>query len=191
MSPGPNPYDLLSASLAACTAMTVRFQAGLRKFPLERVEVGVSFYHGAQGERDSFERTLVSAHSCWRPQTFAPLAKFSALVQIFTHARTPLLPAATQALRLAMRMIWLNYRSRTGGIAAVCEATGIARSAMGCASCAAKRRIQRFAASVARAPAASRRRRPTRRFCPTWKILLIRRRLRSDVAVEVNLVKPA
>jgi putative redox protein len=59
VSPGPNPYDLLSASLAACTAMTVRFHARRRKFPLERVEVGVSFHHGAQGERDSFERTLI------------------------------------------------------------------------------------------------------------------------------------
>jgi putative redox protein len=59
ISSGPNPYDLLSASLAACIAMTVRFHARRRKFPLERVEVGVSFRHGAQGERDSFERTLV------------------------------------------------------------------------------------------------------------------------------------
>jgi putative redox protein len=57
--PGPNPYDLLSASLAACTAMTVRFQARRQKLPLERVEVGVSFHHGAQGERDFFERALV------------------------------------------------------------------------------------------------------------------------------------
>jgi putative redox protein len=59
ISPGPNPYDLLSASLAACTAMTVRFHARRRQFPLERVEVRVSFRQGAQGERDSFERTLV------------------------------------------------------------------------------------------------------------------------------------
>jgi putative redox protein len=59
VSPGPNPYDLLSASLAACTAMTVRFQAKRQKLPLERVEVGVSFHHGAEGQRDSFERTLV------------------------------------------------------------------------------------------------------------------------------------
>jgi putative redox protein len=59
ISSGPNPYDLLSASLAACTAMSVRFQARRQKLPLERVEVGVSFQHGAQGERDSFERTLV------------------------------------------------------------------------------------------------------------------------------------
>jgi putative redox protein len=59
VSPGPNPYDLLSASLAACTAMTVRFHARRRKVPLRRVEVGVSFHHGGQGERDSFERRLV------------------------------------------------------------------------------------------------------------------------------------
>jgi putative redox protein len=58
ISSGPNPYDLLSASLAACTAMSVRFQARRQKLPLERVEVGVSFHHG-EGERDSFERTLV------------------------------------------------------------------------------------------------------------------------------------
>lgn len=59
VSAGPNPYDLLSASLAACTAMTVRFQAKRQKLPLEHVEVGVSFHHGGDGGRDSFERTLV------------------------------------------------------------------------------------------------------------------------------------
>ncbi|WP_176731341.1 OsmC family protein [Bradyrhizobium elkanii] len=59
VSPGPNPYDLLCASLAACTAMTVRFQARRRQLPLERVEVSVSFRHGSQGKKDSFERTLV------------------------------------------------------------------------------------------------------------------------------------
>jgi putative redox protein len=39
--------------------MSVRFQAQRQKVPLERVEVGVSFHHGTQGERHSFERTLV------------------------------------------------------------------------------------------------------------------------------------
>jgi putative redox protein len=58
ISPGPNPYDLLSAALAACTAMTVRFEARRKQLPLKRVEVGVSFHHGAQGERDSFVRGL-------------------------------------------------------------------------------------------------------------------------------------
>lgn len=59
VSPGPNPYDLLSASLAACTAMTVRFHARRQKLPLKNVEVSVGFYHGVNGERDSFLRTLV------------------------------------------------------------------------------------------------------------------------------------
>lgn len=59
ISSGPNPYDLLGASLAACTAMTVRFQAQRQKISLERVEVGVTFQHGAKGERDWFERSLV------------------------------------------------------------------------------------------------------------------------------------
>ncbi|WP_183260299.1 OsmC family protein [Bradyrhizobium sp. CIR48] len=40
ISPGPNPYDLLSAALAACTAMTVCFEARRKQLPLKRVEVG-------------------------------------------------------------------------------------------------------------------------------------------------------
>ncbi|WP_430642169.1 OsmC family protein [Afipia felis] len=49
---------MLSASLAACTAMTIRFQARRRKFPLSHVEVAVSYHHGADGGRDSFERSI-------------------------------------------------------------------------------------------------------------------------------------
>ena len=55
---GANPYELLSASLAACTAMTIRLQARRRKFPLSHVEVAVSYHHGADGGRDSFERSI-------------------------------------------------------------------------------------------------------------------------------------
>lgn len=58
-SPGPNPYDLLGASLAACTAMTVRFQAQRQKISLERMDVRVTFRRGPDGERDWFERTVV------------------------------------------------------------------------------------------------------------------------------------
>jgi putative redox protein len=57
-APGANPYELLSASLAACTAMTIRFQARKRKFPLTHVEVAVSYHHGEDGGRDSFERSI-------------------------------------------------------------------------------------------------------------------------------------
>ena len=55
---GANPYELLSASLAACTAMTIRLQARRRKIPLSHVEVTVSYFHGGDSGRDSFERSI-------------------------------------------------------------------------------------------------------------------------------------
>ncbi|MCA6108341.1 OsmC family protein [Bradyrhizobium cenepequi] len=55
---GANPYELLSASLAACTAMTIRLQARRQKIPLSHVEVAVSYHHGEDGGRDSFKRSI-------------------------------------------------------------------------------------------------------------------------------------
>jgi putative redox protein len=55
---GANPYELLSASLAACTAMTIRLQARRRKIPLSHIAVAVSYHHGGDGGRDFFERSI-------------------------------------------------------------------------------------------------------------------------------------
>jgi putative redox protein len=39
---GPNPFDLLDAALAACTAMTLKSYAKLKAIPLRGVRVAVS-----------------------------------------------------------------------------------------------------------------------------------------------------
>lgn len=38
---GPNPYNLLSAALGACTAMTLRLYADRKAWPLTRIQVSV------------------------------------------------------------------------------------------------------------------------------------------------------
>ncbi len=50
---GPSPYDLLTAALGACTAMTLRMYADLKKLPLDRV--GVNLRHEKIHARDCAE----------------------------------------------------------------------------------------------------------------------------------------
>lgn len=54
---GPAPYDLLLASLGECTAMTVRWYAIQRKWPLEKVEVKLT--HRKVDTVDTFEKRVI------------------------------------------------------------------------------------------------------------------------------------
>jgi putative redox protein len=50
---GPSPYDLLAAALGACTSMTLRLYADLKKLPVERIQVFVQ--HGKRHIDDCLE----------------------------------------------------------------------------------------------------------------------------------------
>lgn len=52
---GPNPYDLLSAALGSCTAMTIRLYANRKSWPLDRVRVAVRHSRASLEANDLFE----------------------------------------------------------------------------------------------------------------------------------------
>ena len=55
---GPNPYDLISAALGSCTAMTIRLYADRKDWPLDRVRVKVVHVRATLTARDVFEREI-------------------------------------------------------------------------------------------------------------------------------------
>lgn len=59
---GPAPYDLLTAALGECTAMTIRWYALQQKWPLEHVEVSLTHQKGGDGttsaRQDVFSKTI-------------------------------------------------------------------------------------------------------------------------------------
>jgi len=56
---GPSPYQLLSAALGACTAMTLRMYANQKAWPLDRVSVTVTHAKRTEEPRDVFSREVV------------------------------------------------------------------------------------------------------------------------------------
>jgi putative redox protein len=53
---GPAPYDLLLAALGECTAMTIRWYALQKKWPLDKVEV--KLMHQKIDKVDTFEKHI-------------------------------------------------------------------------------------------------------------------------------------
>jgi putative redox protein len=56
---GPTPYDLVSAGLAACTTMTLRLYANLKRLPVERIRTAVGYMKQKEASvPDVFTRTI-------------------------------------------------------------------------------------------------------------------------------------
>jgi putative redox protein len=58
MGSGPNPYDLLSAAIGACSLMTMRLYARRKQLPLERIEVKVTHHRDNLKDKDRFVREI-------------------------------------------------------------------------------------------------------------------------------------
>ena len=55
---GPNPYDLLSAALGSCTAMTIRLYSRRKTWPLAQVRVAVTHHRDSLTTQDVFVRQI-------------------------------------------------------------------------------------------------------------------------------------
>jgi putative redox protein len=56
---GPNPYEVLSAALGACTTMTIRLYANRKGWPLTRVRTSVRHVRASLAAKDQFELDIV------------------------------------------------------------------------------------------------------------------------------------
>jgi putative redox protein len=54
----PNPYDLLSSALGACTVMTIRLYANRKGWPLSQVRARVAHHRDSLQARDIFTREV-------------------------------------------------------------------------------------------------------------------------------------
>jgi putative redox protein len=79
---GPSPYDLLTAALAECTCMTVRWYALQQKWPLEHVEVTLTHRKGGEGatspRQDVFSKTIRLKGANLTPQQRSKLLEIGA-----------------------------------------------------------------------------------------------------------------
>jgi putative redox protein len=79
---GPAPYDLLTAALGECTAMTIRWYAEQQKWPLDHVEVVLTHRKGGEGasspRQDVFSKTITLTGPDLTPEQHAKLIEIAA-----------------------------------------------------------------------------------------------------------------
>jgi putative redox protein len=63
LATGPNPFDLLRASLASCTLMTLQAYAKLKGWTFEDLKLHVTHQKGANGARDRFDRVIETSNA--------------------------------------------------------------------------------------------------------------------------------
>lgn len=78
---GPAPYDLLTAALGECTAMTVRWYALQQKWPLKHVEVVLTHRKGGEGasspRQDVFTKAITLTGPDLTPEQHAKLIEIA------------------------------------------------------------------------------------------------------------------
>jgi putative redox protein len=93
---GPAPIDLLTAALAECTAMTIRWYAAREKWPLVHVAVSVTHRKGGEGaaspRQEVFEKRVALEAPGLSPEQQAKLIDIAARCPIQrTLEGTPLI----------------------------------------------------------------------------------------------------
>ncbi len=73
---GPAPYDMLLAALGECTAMTVRWYAKQKDWPLEKAEVNLT--HHKQDKVDIFEKEIIIHGNALTPEQRTKLIEIAA-----------------------------------------------------------------------------------------------------------------